>query len=117
MQPTLSTLDSINGRIRIRDLDASPSANSPDSDPLPANNNKARREKYSYKRLAGENSIRIARIRPSPSLEDPIRCEVVEETLDGAPPYIALSYAWDSHEGKVSVICNGSNLSVTPNCA
>ncbi|KAJ4362940.1 hypothetical protein N0V83_010057 [Neocucurbitaria cava] len=113
-QLCLLWMDNINGRIRIRDLDASPCANSK-SDSLPKNN-KAR-QKYSYKRLTGESSIRIARIRPSLSLEGPIRCEVVEETLDSPPPYIALSYAWDGHEGKVSVICNGSNLSVTPNCA
>ncbi|KAF1843272.1 uncharacterized protein K460DRAFT_290957, partial [Cucurbitaria berberidis CBS 394.84] len=54
---------------------------------------------------------------PSPLLESPIRCEILEATLDDSPNYIALSYAWDSHEGKVSVICNGSCLTVTPNCA
>lgn len=110
-------MDAINERIRKRELDSAPPQASSTGSKGCVKTGSRVNEKFAYKRLAEDKSIRIARIMPSPVLESPIRCQVLEATLDDAPHYIALSYAWDSHEGKVSVICDGSSLTVTPNCA
>lgn len=72
---------------------------------------------YRYERLAQQRSIRILTLVPSGIFEAPLECRLFEAPLDNAPSYTALSYAWDASEGTTSIVCNGSFLKVTRNCA
>jgi hypothetical protein len=70
---------------------------------------------YQYHQLSGKRSIRLLSLELSETLHDPLHCQVFESSLDDAPEYTALSYAWGS--GTTSVFCNGLRFNVTPNCA
>jgi hypothetical protein len=70
---------------------------------------------YQYHQLSGKRSIRLLSLELSETLHDPLHCQVFESSLDDAPEYTALSYAWGS--GTTSVFCNGLTFNVTPNCA
>ena len=72
---------------------------------------------YRYERLAKRGSIGILTLAPSGIFEAPLECRLFEAPLDNAPSYTALSYAWDASEGTTSIVCNGSFLKVTRNCA
>jgi hypothetical protein len=70
---------------------------------------------YQYNRLCDRNSIRLLSLKSSEIFDAPLVCHVFEVSLQNAPKYAALSYAWGS--GKASVLCNGLSINVTPNCA
>jgi hypothetical protein len=72
---------------------------------------------YQYKQLGSKRSIRVLTLNPASSLDAPLECTLSEASLDNPPDYLALSYAWDSFEGTASVVCDGSRLEVTKNCA
>lgn len=72
---------------------------------------------YRYKRFTRHRSIRLLSLEPCNVFKAPLKCQLFEVPLDDAPPYTALSYAWDASEGMIQIIYNGSLLSVTLNCA
>lgn len=47
----------------------------------------------------------------------PVRCQLIEASLDDLPAYEALSYAWGSAEVTEPIHCNGEILHVTKNLA
>lgn len=50
---------------------------------------------FSYKALnEDKNEIRFLRIHKRKPSSDQIECDIFPVSLDGAPPYNALSYAW-----------------------
>jgi hypothetical protein len=76
-----------------------------------------RKRTYRHRRLSNPRAIRILVLSASKDVTAPITCQLIEAVLDEAPEYIALSYAWDSHEGTTEIICNGASLDITANCA
>ncbi|KAK1830705.1 heterokaryon incompatibility protein-domain-containing protein [Podospora conica] len=75
---------------------------------------------YTYKPLCGPRSIRLITIEHASegatgSLP-PICCSMEEFPLESAPPFMALSYAWDTQEGTLDIACQGARLTVTKNC-
>ncbi|KAJ2905749.1 uncharacterized protein MKZ38_004426 [Zalerion maritima] len=69
--------------------------------------------------LSGPFRTRLIWLSPSLDANSPIQCQIAEAPLAQMPPYEALSYAWDSHEGNATIQCfNGTNqiLQVTRNC-
>jgi hypothetical protein len=74
---------------------------------------------YAYKRLSLSRSIRLITLhaRQDGGATAPISCSMEEVPLDSAPPFMALSYAWDSQEGILEIICDGARLTVTRKCA
>lgn len=73
---------------------------------------------YMYKKLSGPRSIRLITLEvpPDGTTTAPISCSMQEVPLDSAPPFVALSYAWDSQEGAQEIACEGARLAVTKNC-
>lgn len=72
---------------------------------------------YKYTRLSGSKTIRLITLKPhNDDRNAPIACCMEEVPLDSAPPFTALSYAWDSQDGTVRIICDGALISVTKNC-
>lgn len=74
---------------------------------------------YAYNRLSVSRSIRLITFdarQDGATTAAPISCSMQEVPLDSAPPFIALSYAWDSHEGTQEIACDGARLTVTRNC-
>lgn len=73
---------------------------------------------YTYKRLSGSRSIRLIALEvpPDGATTTPISCSMQEVPLDSAPPFVALSYAWDSQEGTQEIACDRARLVVTKNC-
>lgn len=74
---------------------------------------------YAYNRLSGSRSIRLITFdtrQDGATTAASISCSMQEVPLDSAPPFVALSYAWDSHEGTQEIACDGARLTVTRNC-
>lgn len=74
--------------------------------------------KLCYKELESPTSFRLLRVHRSRKFNDPIRCELLEITSipDGAAHYRAVSYRWDTSQGKIGQISlNGETLRVYPN--
>lgn len=46
-----------------------------------------------------------------------IQCELEEHAIGNAPPYHALSYCWGTEDAKVTILCNDSELLLTPSLA
>ncbi|KAI0596489.1 hypothetical protein F4775DRAFT_313992 [Biscogniauxia sp. FL1348] len=51
-------------------------------------------ERFQYSPLEADDSIRLVVLEPSNSLEDPIRCRLVEVSLSETPQYETLSCVW-----------------------
>lgn len=52
---------------------------------------------YKYQALSGESEIRLLELLPTPDGEaaKPLEGRILHTCLDEAPPYVALSYAWE----------------------
>ncbi|KAM5352971.1 hypothetical protein ACJ41O_005693 [Fusarium nematophilum] len=77
---------------------------------------------FTYTSLADpDSSIRLLTLAPMKSTStaetEPVRFQLIETSLDSAPSYWALSYAWGSEAPSDSVCCNDQRLAVTANCA
>jgi hypothetical protein len=73
-------------------------------------------QKYKYRPLdTTQNSIRLLRLRPAPDPSWPIRCTLFHTTLEEAPPYIALSYAWGDGSDSKLILVDSDTVSVTRN--
>jgi hypothetical protein len=64
--------------------------------------------------LTTPRSIRLLRLKGS--MREQLTCEIFEASLDDAPSYEALSYAWDAQTLDQSIKCNGQSTLVTQNC-
>ncbi|KAI9148168.1 Heterokaryon incompatibility protein [Paramyrothecium foliicola] len=72
---------------------------------------------YKYRHLQHPRAIRILRLDPSEKDTAPLVGSLEEEVLDGCSDFKALSYAWDDEKGDGHIICGGSALRVSKNCA
>ncbi|KAF2122017.1 heterokaryon incompatibility protein-domain-containing protein [Lophiotrema nucula] len=72
---------------------------------------------YPYTPLTQPRSVRILTLEPSSTFDAPLICQLSEFTLDEAPSFTALSYAWDVAGGSTHVLCELFRLKVTRNCA
>ena len=61
--------------------------------------------RYTYAPLAAD-TIRLFRLHPAGHEEVPLRCTLLHTNLQGAPPYVALSYAWGSQTSKHTLHVN-----------
>jgi hypothetical protein len=71
-------------------------------------------EKYQHKPLAGDRFIRVLNLLPTSGSD--LRGELLASSLDKLPNYEALSYSWGPPVLSSMIICDGKELSITPNC-
>jgi hypothetical protein len=64
--------------------------------------------------LTTPRSFRLIRLKGS--VKKQLTCEIFETSLDKAPPFEAVSYAWDAQTLDRSIKCNGQHTLVTQNC-
>ncbi len=75
---------------------------------------------YSYAPLSEHNrEIRLLQLLPATECDDsphePIECSILIATLDSAPKYYALSYAWGSSREMKPLLADGKLLEITAN--
>ena len=79
-------------------------------------NDRITQQPYQYEPLSSsQSSIRLLRLHPSPDRSWPIRCTLFHSTLEEAPPYVALSYAWGDAAGPSLILVGTETVSVTRN--
>lgn len=65
-------------------------------------------EEYKYSPLSGPRQIRLLKLHPGASPEDPqLFVDLVTVPLDAAPPFAALSYAWGDPLPQIEIRCCG----------
>lgn len=69
---------------------------------------------YQYRPLPSERFIRLLELYPGHT-NDNIKCSLRETTLEDAPNYEAISYAWGDPINKVNVLCDKKIILVTLN--
>ncbi|KAI1411728.1 heterokaryon incompatibility protein-domain-containing protein [Hypoxylon sp. FL1857] len=67
--------------------------------------------------LKAPNSIRLLKLLPASSLDDVVRFDLLEVTLDQCPAFKAVSYSWDGQTPSVEALCSGQPIFVTLNCS
>lgn len=73
-------------------------------------------ESFQYHPLdPSKNEIRLLRISPALNSDGPIRCHLFHTSLDTAPPYQALSYAWGDKSTSHGILINQGSVNVTLN--
>lgn len=76
--------------------------------------------RYKHTPLVNPRLIRLLRLKGGSrerSGDSILECELVQASLNDAPEYSALSYAWESQAPTELVLCEGTELYVTANCA
>jgi hypothetical protein len=73
-------------------------------------------EKYKYKPLQGDRSIRVLHLAPSTSFSSHLHCQLFEVNLDQRPSFEALSYVWGRMTPGRHILCCGSQIPITENC-
>lgn len=69
--------------------------------------------RYVYTPLSGSRQIRLLKIHPALSLDDPRHwVELIVTSLDKAPKYVALSYSWGDPLPRTDIYCSGSRLAI-----
>lgn len=71
---------------------------------------------YKHRSLQNTRATRLLILKPAVISTKPLRCELLEISLDTAPAYEAVSYAWESQRPSSSILCNGHHLAITANC-
>ena len=72
--------------------------------------------KFRYRPLNSEqNEIRLLRIIPASDPGSTIHCHIFHTSLDNAPPYEALSYAWGDRSELHQILIDSNYVNVTPN--
>jgi hypothetical protein len=71
---------------------------------------------YHYQPLQGRRSIRLLELLPDKG-GAPLRCNMLEVSLDDAPEYEALSYVWGVPEFVKSIFCGTDVIHITKNCS
>ena len=71
---------------------------------------------YSYRSVdSGSGGFRLAILQPSAHFPAPIKCNLVEVTLDNHPVYEALSYVWGDPNIQATLQVEGASLKITTN--
>lgn len=65
-----------------------------------------------YTGKCGTLTTRIMQLEPGEG-QDPLACNLIEETLSTALAFEALSYEWKKEGGFTSIRCNGFSLEIT----
>jgi hypothetical protein len=76
-------------------------------------NNSQRIETYQYEPL-GKDEFRILELLPG-ELKEPISIHLHKGNLKNAREYEAVSYTWGDPKIQTPIICNGRELTCTPN--
>lgn len=71
---------------------------------------------YQYNPIRGSKSIRIINLLPSYSRDDPLVIQIKEVSLDNAPTFEALSYAWEGQTPNTNIHCDDELLPIMPTC-
>ncbi|POS76294.1 hypothetical protein DHEL01_v205313 [Diaporthe helianthi] len=72
-------------------------------------------ERYVYPPLPSSRHIRVLKLHPAPSSDDPaLSVELLSVPLDNAPPFKALSYAWGTSSPRTEIRCSGLTIAVGP---
>jgi hypothetical protein len=72
--------------------------------------------KFQYRPLdSAQNEIRLLRISPALHADSTIHCQIFHTSLDNAPLYEALSYAWGDRSGLHKIHIGSTSVHVTPN--
>lgn len=72
-------------------------------------------ETYVYTRLSGPRQIRLLKIHPASSSDDPeLSVDLVHTSVDSAPPFNALSYAWGDPLPRNEIRCSGRVTEIGP---
>lgn len=72
--------------------------------------------RYVYTRLSEPREIRLLKLRPASSLDEPdLSVDLVHIPLDSAPPFNALSYAWGEPLPRTEIRCSGRAAEIGPN--
>lgn len=72
-------------------------------------------KKYVYTRLSEPRQIRLLRLHPASSPDDPeLSVDLVTTLLDAAPPFNALSYAWGDPLPRNEICCSGRAVDIGP---
>lgn len=72
-------------------------------------------ERYNYRLLQNERSIRLLRLTPT-SLSSPLHCDLFDVDLERCPYFEALSYVWGRMTPGRHILSGGSQLPITENC-
>jgi hypothetical protein len=73
-----------------------------------------RPEEDNYEPLPTPRHIRLLRLAPGNS-NAPIRCSLVQVSLDSRPSYEAISYAWGDSTDRVQITCHNKTIAITRN--
>jgi len=76
-------------------------------------------ENYSHRRLKDDRSFRLLKFKTKSILREErstLEYELISASLDTAPAYSAVSYAWDAQTPTSSTICESKLLLITTNC-
>jgi Heterokaryon incompatibility protein (HET) len=63
---------------------------------------------------APEQDIRLLKLAPGLSPEDPIEYTLIHVAFEQTPAYVALSYCWGSHSDECRTTCNGQPFPTQP---
>ena len=88
--------------------------------PSPARSSRRRSsllEPYTYHTLSSGISTRILELQGSHRHDSELQTRLFEVSLSNAPPYEAISYAWEGQSPSEKILCDGKQLVVTENCA
>ena len=64
----------------------------------------------------GPGQIRLVRVYPAESWDDPLLCYIGVVDISQSPPYNAVSYTWGGQVPEHPVSCNGREVLVTQSC-
>ena len=73
-------------------------------------------EKYKYKALDSNRTIRLLQLLPG-AIDDPLRCNITHHRIDDVPKYRALSYTWGDSSENHRLACGEFHLTVGDNLA
>lgn len=70
---------------------------------------------YNYSQFEGRrpDEIRLLRIHPAASIDDPVICDLRIVSLSSKPDYAALSYTWGPPLFDHQITCDGRKLMIT----
>lgn len=69
--------------------------------------------RYRYSQLSGSRQIRLLKLHPRGGQEDPeLIIDLITVSLDAAPPFEALSYAWGDRLPQADILCCGLTANI-----
>lgn len=71
--------------------------------------------RYVYTRLSGPRQIRLLKLHPASNSDEPeLSVDLVHTSVDFAPHFNALSYAWGDPLPRHEILCSGSTAEIGP---